>query len=127
MLTDSESDLQDMLEFLHGKKRAEDSIVGELSILLVARFWSKNLDGDLHQNVVETLPPQFKARVESPVLQRRSLKRVYQLVDHENKLQHMPKTVQYRDPNLRQLKVEILHKIFGNSSFNPSAPILAGN
>ena len=68
------------------------------------------LDGDLHQNVIETLPPQFKPRVESPVLQRRSLKRVYQLVDHENKLQHMPKTVQYRDPNLRgvQLKVEIV-------------------
>ena len=35
MLTDSESDLQDMLEFLHGEKRAEDSKVGELSILLV--------------------------------------------------------------------------------------------
>lgn len=83
MLTDSETELQDMLEFLH--------------------------DGDLHQNVIETLPPQFKARVESPVLQRRSLKRVYQLVDHENKLQHMPKTVQYRDPNLRgvQLKPQI--------------------
>lgn len=77
-----------------------------LSFVILERI----LDGDLHQNVIETLPPQFKPRVESPVLQRRSLKRVYQLVDHENKLHHMPKTVQYRDPNLRgvQLKVEIV-------------------
>jgi len=76
---DSEHELQEMLEFLH--------------------------DGELHQNVVTTLPPQFKQA--SPP--KRPLKRVFhQLFDqdmqHHHHLRVLPKT------NLNMIRVPNSHQ-----------------
>ena len=76
------------------------------------------LDGELHQNVIETLPKEFKHSPNSLVT-KRPLKRVFQLIDNQQQqsasesqssptqqklLITGPKTVQYRDPNLNLIR-----------------------
>ena len=82
---------------------------------IISKIKSK-LDGEQHQNVIETLPKEFKHSPNSLVT-KRPLKRVFQLIDNQQQQQQAaespnqqkllitgPKTVQYRDPNLNLIR-----------------------